>query len=96
MMKNVDAAELYVEPGKFTKRRKQFVMVPWVWVERLAGAGGQTYALALHLLYRDWKNNGAPIKLRRVTKRRALAELERRQLISVDRQDRKAPTVRLL
>jgi hypothetical protein len=106
MMKPVDPAELYAEPAKFSKRRKHFVQVPFTWIERLAGAGGQVYALALHLLYRNWRGNGAPIKLRNgtlkidgighTTKRRALAELERRGLVEVDRRGRKAPVVRLL
>jgi hypothetical protein len=105
-MKNVDPAELYREPAKLSKRRKHFVCVPFTWLERLSGAGGQVYALAIHLLYRDWKTNGAPIKLANgmlkidgighTTKRRALAELERRGLIAVDRRRKKAPTIRLL
>jgi hypothetical protein len=105
-MKNVDPSELYLEPEKLSKRRKHFVCVPFTWLERLAGAGGQVYALAIHLLYRDWKTNGAPIKLANgmlkidgigpTTKRRALAELERRGLITVDRRRGKSPTIRLL
>lgn len=81
-------------------------MLPFAWLERLAGAGGQVYAVALHLLYRDWKSNGMPIKLAngmlkidgigRTTKHRALADLERRGLIAVDRRRRKSPTIRLL
>ena len=62
-MKNVDPAELYREPAKLSKRRKHFIMLPFTWLERLSGAGGQVYALAIHLLYRDWKTNGMPIKL---------------------------------
>jgi hypothetical protein len=105
-MKNVDPAELYREPAKFSKRRKHFIMLPFTWSERLAGAGGQVYALALHLLYRDWKTNGVPIKLAngmlkidgigRTTKWRALVELERRGLIAIERRRGKSPTVRLL
>jgi hypothetical protein len=105
-MKNVDPFELYREPAKLSKRRKHFIMLPFTWLERLSGAAGQTYALALHLLYRDWKTNGAPIKLAngmlkidgigRTTKHRALVDLERRGLISVERRPGKSPTIRLL
>jgi hypothetical protein len=38
-----------IVPRKIQKRRRQFIMVPWTWVERLAGADGQTYRVALIL-----------------------------------------------
>jgi hypothetical protein len=105
-MKNVDPSELYREPAKFSKRRKHFIMLPFTWLESLSGASGQVYAMALHLLYRDWKSSGMPIKLGngmlqidgigRRTKWRALAELERRGLIAVERRRRKSPMIRLL
>jgi hypothetical protein len=104
-MKNVDPGELYIEPAKLTKRRKHFVKVPFTWVEKLAGAGGQTYALALHLLYLNWKHNEAPFKLGsilqidgigRETKRRTLSDLERRGLIEIKRRARRSPMIRVL
>jgi hypothetical protein len=75
---------------KIQKRQRHFVRVPWTWIERLGGADGQTYRVALYLLYLHWKGNGAPVKLAsgmlnmdgvpRETKRRALLDLERRGL----------------
>jgi len=52
-----------VVPRKFEKRRRHFVKVPWVWVEALSGASGQTWHLAIQLLYLHWKGEGAAIKL---------------------------------
>lgn len=106
MMKHVDPDELYIEPAKFSKRRKHFVQVPFVWIEKLRGASGTTILLALHLLYRDWRNNGAPLKLGngmlsidgigRSVKQRALLDLERRELIVIERRGaRRSPTIRL-
>jgi hypothetical protein len=94
-----------VVPRKVQKRCEQFVKVPWTWVKRLQGASGQTWCLALHLLYLHWKNKAAPIKLAngmlkldgisRASKWRALAELERRELIIIDRRPNRSPIVRL-
>jgi hypothetical protein len=90
-------------PRKIAKRREHFIRVPFGWLERLNGAGGKTYAVALHLLYLHWKAKGAPIKLAngmlkidgvsRSSKAGALAELERRGLASVVRRPRKSPIV---
>jgi hypothetical protein len=90
-------------PRKIARRREHFVMVPFRWLERLNGAGGKVYAVALHLLYLHWKAKGAPIKLAngmlkvdgisRASKWRALGELERRGLISIKRQPKKSPLV---
>jgi hypothetical protein len=95
-----------VVPRKIKKRRQHFVMVPWSWIERLNGATGQTYRVALILLYMSWKNRGAPTKLpngmlridgiSRQSKWRALGDLEQRGLITVERRPRRSPTVRLL
>jgi hypothetical protein len=98
---------LTVVPRKIQNRRQQFVRVPWLWVERLRDARGrQSYRLALCLLYLHWKGNGEPIKLAngmlaldgvsRHSKYRALQDLERLGLISVERQPRKSPTVKLV
>jgi hypothetical protein len=68
------------------------------------GAPGKTYALALHLLWLNWRYNGREIRLsnksasgrlNRLTKHRALADLERRGLISVHRRARRTPVVRV-
>jgi hypothetical protein len=92
-----------VTPIKIAKRRGHFVKVPFEWLERLSGARGQVYALALHLLYLSWKAKGSPVKLAngmlkidgigRGAKWRALAELERRGLITIQRRPRKSPLV---
>jgi hypothetical protein len=94
-----------VVPRKFEKRRRHFVKVPWAWVEALSGASGQTWQLATHLLYLNWKGKGAPIKLangmleidgiNRWSKWRALSELERRGLVVIDRRRRRSPIVTL-
>jgi hypothetical protein len=99
------ALERRLVPRKMQQRRQHFVRVPWTWIDRLKGADGQTYRLALCLLYMHWKSNGAPIKLTsgalamdglpRETKRRALSDLERRGLVKVERLPRKSPIVRL-
>lgn len=98
-------ARLAVVPRKIQKRRQHFVQVPWVWIEKLAGAHGQTYRVALALLYLHWKGKGEPIKLAngmleidgvsRRSKWRALNDLEHRDLIAVERRPRRAPFVQL-
>jgi hypothetical protein len=92
-------------PTKIRNRRKHFAKLPMTWYERMKGAHGQTYRVAWFLLYLHWKGNGSPIKLANsmlemdgvppTSKRRALENLERRGLITVERQPRKSPTVRL-
>jgi hypothetical protein len=92
-------------PPKIAKRREHFIMVPFGWLERLDGASGKAYALALHLLYLDWKAKGAPIKLAnsmlkidgvsRASKWRALVRLESRGLISIERRPGKSPLITL-
>jgi hypothetical protein len=92
-------------PAKIKKRRDQFVQVPWAWVEKLAGAHGSTYRVALHLLLQHWKRNGEPVKLSngtlridgvsRQSKWRALVDLERRGLVTVGRRPSRSPIVGL-
>ena len=94
-----------VEPHKLEKRRKHFVQLPWTWVEALSGASGQTWQLAAHLLYLNWKGKGAQIKLangmleidgiNRQAKWRALSGLERRGLVTVERRPARSPLVTL-
>jgi hypothetical protein len=94
-------------PRKIQKRRQHFVMVPGIWIERLAKARHiASYRVALHLLYQHWKNTGKPILLPNgmlaregVTRRQkweALRELERLGLIAVERRPRRAPLVTVL
>jgi hypothetical protein len=93
-------------PAKIQRRRRQFVKVPWLWVEKLNGASGQTHQVALHLLFLHWKNSGEPIKLGNAalvvagvpsqSKRRALRELEHRDLITVEWRGKKSPLIRVL
>jgi hypothetical protein len=96
---------LWLVPRKIQKRRAHFIRFPFTWLERLEGAHGQTYRLALLLLYRHWKGGGEPILLANgmlaidgvppTTKLRALRDLERRGLVAVDWRLRKSPVVRL-
>src|SRR5262245_8016872 len=104
---SIDPAELIgklaVLPAKIQKRREQFAMVPMVWLEKLKGAGAITYLVAVLLCHLHWKGRGEPIKLAngmmaldgvsRESKRRALRDLERRGLISVEWRSRKSPVV---
>jgi hypothetical protein len=100
------AERLTMVPAKIQKRRQQFVQVPWTWVERLRDARGRcTYHVALYLLHLHWKGNGDPVKLAngmlgldgvsRYSKYRALRDLERLGLVTVERPRRKSPIIRL-
>jgi len=90
-----------------SRKRRHFIKVPLLWVERLAEARHiATYRVALHLLYQNWKMGGQPVPLpngpliaagiARGTKWRALSELERLGLVIVERRKRKAPRVTVL
>lgn len=87
-------------------RHGHFVKVPCFWIERLARAHYTvTYRVALHLLYQHWKNRGRPISLAngilvmegvaRTTKWRGLRELERLELVTIERRPRRSPLVTL-
>jgi hypothetical protein len=94
-------------PTKIQKRRQQFAMVPMWWYEKLKDpiATGATCLVAWHLLHLGWKNLGKPFNLpngmlgydgiSRQSKWRALAELERRGLITIERRRRKSPVIHL-
>jgi hypothetical protein len=94
-----------ITPRKVAKRRQCFVQVPWALVEALRGVSSQTWYVALYLAHLHWKNGATTIKLAngmleydrisKATKWRALAELERRGLISIERRPRKSPIVTL-
>jgi hypothetical protein len=93
------------DASKIRGKKRKFIKVPWSWAEHLDGASGRTYFVALQLLWLHWRHNGGAVKfanraltgsgMDRHTKYRALDELERRGLISVDRRARKSPLVRL-
>jgi hypothetical protein len=65
-----------------------------------------TYQVALHLLHLHWKNSGKPFKLPNgmlgydgissASKWRALVDLERRGLITVERRPKKSPIIHFL
>ena len=101
----VNPADLQRKP-KRKKWRRQYVQVPWTWVERLQSAKRiSTYRLALVLVYESWRLGGRPITLSNVSalaeglsrrsKWRSLAELEQLGLIEVERHRRHAPRVSL-
>lgn len=93
------------EPREIQKRRQHFILMPMSWRERLDDATAKTILVALDLLYLYWKGKGAPIKLAngmlrldgvsRYSKYRALNDLERRGLITVERRQNRSPIVRL-
>ena len=100
-------ATLVVVPRKVQKRREHFVKVPRTWVERLATARyTATYRVALHILYRHWKDGGKPFALpngmmsregvERRAKWRGLMELERLGLVAIERRQRKSPLITVL
>jgi hypothetical protein len=92
-----------ITPSKILKRRAHFIRVPFGWLERLNGASGKAYSMALHLLYRHWRANGRPFTLSngmlkidgigRTSKWRALTELEGLGLVSIERRPRKSPAI---
>jgi hypothetical protein len=92
-------------PAKIRRRREKFIMFPLAWFEALNGATGATYRVAIYLLYLHWKDGGGAIKLpngmlkidgvSRQAKWRALGDLERRGLITVERRPSRSPLIRL-
>jgi hypothetical protein len=93
-------------PNKIKKRREHFTKLPMSWYDRMKGVNGQTCRVAWYLLYLHWKGKGEPIKfangmletdgVSRQSKWRALSDLERRGLITIERHRGKSPIVRLL
>lgn len=104
--KDGELLRLAKTPAKIEKRRRGFIILPWSWYEKLGGETGQTYRVALYLLYISWKNDGGPIKLTNVglkdvgvsrqSKWRALARLEALGLIQVECRPDRSPIVYLL
>ena len=104
---DAEIGEKLVDSSVRRKRRGHFVRVPMAWVEKLVEARHiATYRLALHVLYRHWKGGGQPFTLSngmvavegvsRWQKWRALKELERLGLVTVERRDRKSPRVEVI
>lgn len=103
----IDPAELPVDtPAKIKRRRGQFITLPMWWYERLAEAPRATgirCLIAWYLLHLDWKHHGKPFTLAngmlkydgvsRYSKWRALVDLERRGLITIERRRRRSPTI---
>jgi hypothetical protein len=99
-------AKPYATP-EVRRRRKQFVLVPMWWAERLSDLSHRdryTWPLAIHILHRYWKNKNKPFKLAnmalgsatkmdRYAKYRALVVLEHRGLVVVERRAGKSPTI---
>jgi hypothetical protein len=94
-------------PTRLRKQRAGFTKFPNAWKEKLVGCHGNTYHVALTLLYKYWRQGSHnPIKLpngmmgiegfSRHAKYRALNNLERRGLVTVQRRRRKSPLVALL
>jgi hypothetical protein len=84
--------------------QRQFVRVPWGWVQRLRTTKRvSTYQLALVLLYEHWRTGGKPIVLSNIamqaeglsrrSKWNALVELTELGLITIERKRRRSPRV---
>jgi hypothetical protein len=91
--------------GKGQRRRGPFIKFPLTWEAALEGASRHTYALALRLLHLWWQHKGPfPLSngklgergISRFAKWRALVELKRRGLVSVERRPRRSPIISLL
>lgn len=87
------------------RRKKQFIIVPIEWADRLDQAcHACTFKLALALLHRHWKaGSNEPVLLPNVglgvspgTKWRGLVELESLGLVTIERRARKSPRVTIL
>jgi hypothetical protein len=109
-MDSFDLAALRVDSGRVRKLarpkkwRREFVRVPWGWVEDLREAKRiSTYRLALVLLYEHWRTGGRPVVLSNVgmrpegltrqSKWNALEELRGLGLIQVETRARKSPRI---
>jgi hypothetical protein len=109
-MDSFDLAALRVDPGRVRKLarpkkwRREFVRVPWGWVEHLREAKRvSTYRLALVLLYEHWRTGGRlivlsnagmrPEGLTRQSKWNALVELRDLGLIKLETRSRKSPRI---
>jgi hypothetical protein len=115
MIDDFDIAGLTINPNDPTlvparasraaghKANRYFVKVPLAWIEKLEGACGRTYFLALRILFLHFRERGGSIVLSnrragmpRQSKHHALRDLEGRGLIAVQWRGRRAPTVEVL
>jgi hypothetical protein len=93
-------------PAKIRKRREKFAQVPMRWYEKLAKpapTSRYTCLVAIYLLHLHWKNGGKPFKLASGmlaydgispdAKLRALKDLERRGLITVEWRRTRSPII---
>jgi hypothetical protein len=98
----VETLDTGIEAKVKAKRRHRFVKVPLTWVDQLRGAGGITYEVAIHILWKAWSRRAYTVKLPQIPgvsrcgKRAALRKLELAGLISVDRRPDKSPMVTVL
>ena len=83
------------------RRRRRFIIIPEMWIERLEGARHvSTYRVALRILQRNRQCEGQPFPLpnsiggvSRWAKSTALKELEKAGLVQLERRKRKSPLV---
>jgi hypothetical protein len=102
-LENLRLVQVPRTPHKIAKRRHHFIQVPFVWLERLNGASGKAYAVALHIQYLHWRNKGKPfalangmLQLDGVNRKSKWRALESRGLISLERRRRRSPIVTVL
>jgi hypothetical protein len=99
----MDAAAKQESAPSRKRHARQFVMVPWLWVERLQEARYMaTYRVALYVLFQYWKTqqpvpvSNVALKARGVPRRskyRAIRELERLGLVRVEQRARRSPVI---
>lgn len=102
----VDPTDAQFRPklAKPKKWQRRFIRFPWVWAERMRSTQRRsTFRLALVLLYEHWRTGGQAIVLSnaaleqegltRRSKWNALRELERLELVEVEKRPRKSPRV---
>jgi hypothetical protein len=93
--------------AKTKKWERQYVRMPWFWVERLRRTKRiVTHQLAYFVVYEFWKNGGRPIVLSNLiaaaegiaprSKTNALADLKSVGLIKLERRPRRSPRVKVL
>lgn len=105
----IGAARNAEKPAKPTKppraaRREKFVMVTASQVDRLARAPGATWEVFVRLLFLSYRSRGQPFALpggalagiERRARRRALAELEDRGLVFVERRRGKSSRIAVI
>ena len=93
-------------PVKIRKRQEQFILMPMWWYEELANPAPRCRCaclVACYLLHLNWKNEGKPFKLANGmlaydgispdSKLRAVKDLERRGLITVEWRNKKSPII---